>query len=155
MPMIFVNLPVTDLDRAKSFYTALGFTINPLFTDENAACVVVEEDHSAFMILTRDFFQTFTDLPIGDPTAAASVATAVMLDSRDEVDSTVTARLDAGGSEARPATDYGFMYQRQLTDPDGNILEFGWMEPAAAEHGPEAYAQQQDAQQQGADPQGA
>ncbi|KPG87544.1 glyoxalase [Frigoribacterium sp. RIT-PI-h] len=153
--MIFVNLPVTDLGRAKSFYTALGFTVNPLFTDENAACVVVDEGHSAFMILTRDFFQPFTDLPIGDPPAAASVATAVMLDSRDEVDATVAAGLGAGGTEARPATDHGFMYQRQLTDPDGNILEFGWMEPAAAEHGPEAYAQQQDAQQQGADPQGA
>ncbi|WP_143048568.1 VOC family protein [Frigoribacterium sp. MCBA15_019] len=155
MPMIFVNLPVTDLDRAKSFYTALGFTINPLFTDENAACVVVDEGHSAFMILTRDFFQTFTDLPIGDPTAAASVATAVMLDSRDEVDTTVTAGLGAGGTEARAATDYGFMYQRQLTDPDGNILEFGWMEPAAAEQGPEAYAQQQGADPQVGDPQGA
>ena len=145
MAMIFVNLPVTDLDRAKTFYTALGFTINPLFTDENAACVIVDEDHSAFMILTREFFQTFTDLPIGDPTAAASVATAVMLDSRDDVDATVTAGLGAGGTEARPATDHGFMYQRQLTDPDGNILEFGWMDPQAAEQGPEAYAEQQGA----------
>jgi len=155
VPMIFVNLPVTDLDRAKSFYTALGFTINPLFTDENAACVVVEEDHSAFMILTRDFFQTFTDLPIGDPTTAPSVATAVMLDSRDDVDTTVTAGLGAGGTEARPASDYGFMYQRQLTDPDGNILEFGWMDPSAAEQGPEAYAQQQGTDQPGSDQQGA
>ena len=67
MTTMFVNLPVTDLERAKAFYTAIGFTINPLFTDHNAACVVVEEDHSYFMILTRDFFQTFTDRPIGDP----------------------------------------------------------------------------------------
>jgi predicted lactoylglutathione lyase len=143
--MIFVNLPVTDLDRAKAFYTALGFTINPLFTDQNAACVIVEQDHSAFMILTREFFQTFTDRPAGDPSAAVAAMTAVMLDSREQVDSTVTAGLGAGGTEARPATDYGFMYQRQLTDPDGNVLEFGWMEPQAAEQGPEAYAQQQGA----------
>ena len=143
MPQMFVNLPVTDLERAKAFYTALGFTINPLFTDHNAACVVVEEDHSYFMILVRDFFQTFTDLPIGDPTAAVSVATAIMLDSRDDVDTVVAAGLGAGGREARPATDHGFMYQRQLTDPDGNVLEFGWMDPAAAEQGPEAVATQQ------------
>ncbi|WIB61881.1 glyoxalase [Curtobacterium sp. MCLR17_007] len=141
MPMVFVNLPVTDLDRAKAFYAALGFRINPLFTDENAACVIVEEDHSAFMILRREFFQSFTDRPAGDPSQAVSVLTAVMLDSRDAVDQTVASGVGAGGSEARPATDLGFMYQRQLTDPDGNVLEFGWMDPAAAEQGPEAAAQ--------------
>ena len=73
MTAMFVNLPVTDLERAKAFYTAIGFTINPLFTDHNAACVVVEEDHSYFMILVREFFQTFTDLPIGDPAVNPSV----------------------------------------------------------------------------------
>ncbi len=143
MPMMFVNLPVTDLERAKAFYTAIGFTINPLFSDHNAACVVVEEDHSFFMILTRDFFQTFSDLPIGDPTTAVSVATAIYLDSREAVDVAVGDGIAAGGSEARPAADYGFMYQRQLTDPDGNILEFGYMDPVAAAQGPEAYASQQ------------
>ena len=143
MTAMFVNLPVTDLDRAKAFYTAIGFTINPLFTDHNAACVVVEEDHSAFMILTREYFQTFSDVPIGDPATAPTVATAVFLDTREGVDTAVTNGLEAGGSESRPATDYGFMYQRQLTDPDGNILEFGWMDPVAAAQGPEAFADQQ------------
>ncbi len=143
MTAMFVNLPVTDLERAKAFYEALGFAINPLFTDHNAACVVVEPDHSYFMILTREFFQTFSDLPIGDPTAAVSAATAIFLDSREAVDTAVAAGLAAGGSEAQPAADYGFMYQRQLTDPDGNILEFGWMDPVAAEQGPEAFANQQ------------
>jgi predicted lactoylglutathione lyase len=143
MTAMFVNLPVTDLERSKAFYTALGFTINPLFTDHNAACVVVEEDHSAFMLLVREFFQTFTNLPIGDPATAPSVATAIFLDSREAVDATVAAGIAAGGSEPRPASDYGFMYQRQLTDPDGHILEFGWMDPAAAEQGPEAFASQQ------------
>ena len=145
MAAMFVNLPVTDLERAKAFYTAIGFTINPLFTDHNAACVIVEDSHSYFMILTRDFFQTFTDLPIGDPAMSPTVATAIFLDSRDEVDSAVAAGTAAGGSEPRPASDYGFMYQRQLTDPDGNVLEFGWMDPAAAEHGPEAFMAQQQA----------
>src|SRR6187402_2081750 len=120
MPQLFVNFAVTDLERAKSFYTALGFTINPMFTDHNAACVVVEEDHSYFMILVRDFFQTFSDLTIGDPAVNPTVATAIFVDSRDDVDKAVTDGLAAGGSEARPAADYGFMYQRQLTDPDGN-----------------------------------
>jgi predicted lactoylglutathione lyase len=143
MPQMFVNLPVTDLERAKTFYTALGFTINPLFTDHNAACVVVEPDHSYFMILVRDFFQTFTDLPIGDPAVNPSVATAIFLDSREAVDKAVTDGVAAGGAEPKPASDYGFMYQRQLTDPDGNFLEFGWMDPTAAAQGPEAFANQQ------------
>lgn len=145
MTAMFVNLPVTDLDRAKAFYTAIGFTINPAFTDHNAACVIVEDGHSYFMILTREFFQTFTDLPLGDPAVNPSVAIAIFLDSRDEVDVAVADGLAAGGSEARPAADYGFMYQRQLTDPDGNVLEFGWMDPVAAEKGPEAFAAGQQA----------
>ncbi|MBX9246261.1 VOC family protein [Actinotalea ferrariae] len=143
MTAMFVNLPVTDLDRAKAFYTALGFTINPLFTDHNAACVVVEEGHSAFMILVRDYFQTFSDRPIGNPAETVSATTAIFLDSREAVDTTVTDGVAAGGREERPASDYGFMYQRQLTDPDGNLIEFGWMDPAAAEQGPEAVATQQ------------
>ncbi len=143
MRMMFVNLPVTDLERAKAFYTALGFTINPLFTDHNAACVVVEDGHNYFMILVRDFFQTFSDRPIGDPSVTVSVSTAIFLDSREAVDKTMADGLAAGGTEERPASDYGFMYQRQLADPDGNILEFGWMDPAAAEQGPEAFASQQ------------
>lgn len=145
MPTMFVNLPVTDLDRATAFYTAVGFTINPRFTDHNAACVVVEEGHNYFMILVLEFFQTFTDLPLGDPSTAPVSATAIFLDTREAVDSAVAAGLAAGGSEAQQASDYGFMYQRQLTDPDGNILEFGWMDPVAAEQGPVAFAAQQQA----------
>jgi len=143
MTAMFVNLPVTDLERAKAFYTALGFTINPLFTDHNAACVVVEEGHSAFMILTREFFQSQTDLPIGDPAVNPSASTAIFLDSREEVDAAVTAGLAAGGAEPQPASDYGFMYQRGLTDPDGNVVDLGWMDPAAAAQAPEAFPAQQ------------
>jgi hypothetical protein len=143
MKAMFVNLPVTDLERAKAFYTSVGFTINPLFTDHNAACVVVEDGHNYFMILTREYFQTFTQKPIGDPAVNPSVSTAIFLDSRDEVDAAVAKGLAAGGSEPQPASDYGFMYQRQLNDPDGNILEFGWMDPVAAAQGPEAFMKQQ------------
>jgi hypothetical protein len=95
------------------------------------------------MILVREFFQTFTDLPIGDPAVNPTVATALFLESREAVDKAVTDGIAAGGAEPQPATDYGFMYQRQLTDPDGNFLEFGWMDPVAAAQGPEAFANQQ------------
>jgi predicted lactoylglutathione lyase len=143
MTAMFANLPVTDLERAKAFYTAVGFTINPLFTDHNAACVVVEAGHSYFMLVVREFFQTFTALPIGDPAKNPSAAIAIFLGSRDEVDTAVAGGLAAGGSEPTAASDYGFMYQRQLTDPDGNILEFGYMDPAAAQQGPGAVVDEQ------------
>jgi predicted lactoylglutathione lyase len=145
MTSMFVNLPVTDLERAKAFYTAVGFTINPLFTDHNAACVVVEEDHSYFMILVREFFQTMTELPIGDPSVSPASATAIFLDSREAVDAAVAAGVAGGGAEVGEPQDFGFMYQRGLTDPDGNVIDFGWMDPVAAEQGPEAFLTQQQA----------
>jgi predicted lactoylglutathione lyase len=143
MPSLFVNLPVTDLERAKAFYTAIGFTINPLFTDHNAACVVVEEDHSYFMIQLRDYLQTMTELPLGDPAVNPTGGTAIFVDSREAVDAAVTAGVAAGGSELGEPSDYGFMYQRGLADPDGNIVDFGWMDPVAAAQGPEAFMSQQ------------
>ena len=99
----------------------------------------MEDGHSYLMVLVREFFQTFTDLPIGDPAVSPTSSTAVFLDSREAVDATAAAGLAAGGSEPRPAADYGFMYQRGITDPDGNNIEFGWMDPATAEQGPAAY----------------
>ena len=138
MPQMFVNLPVTDLERSKAFYTALGFTLNPAFSDHNAACFVVEDGHNYFMILTREYFQTFTKLPIGDPAINPSVSTAIFLDSKEEVDAAVLAGIAAGGTEPQEATDYGFMYQRGINDPDGNVLDFGWMDPVAAQQGPPA-----------------
>jgi len=143
MTAMFVNLPVTDLDRAKAFYTAIGFALNPAFSDHNAACVWVEEDHSAIMLLTREYFQTMSELPIGDPAVNPSVATAVFHDERAAVDKAVEAGLAAGGREPHAPTDYGFMYQRQLNDPDGNILEFGWMDASAAVPAPDALTNQQ------------
>ena len=132
MAQMFVNLPVTDLERAKRFYTSLGYELNPAFSDHNAACVIVEQDHNYFMLLTREYFQTFTDLPLGDPAVSPSVSTAIFLDSREAVDEAAETGLANGAAEPRPASDYGFMYQRGLTDPDGNILEFGWFDPNAA-----------------------
>ena len=143
MTAMIVNLPTNDLERSRVFYTAIGFTINPAMSDHNGACVVVEEDHSYLMILTREYFQTFTDLPIGDPAVNPSVSTAIFLDTREAVDKAVTDGIAAGGAEPHPATDYGFMYQRQLNDPDGNILEFGYLDAVAAAQVPEAVMSQQ------------
>jgi predicted lactoylglutathione lyase len=104
---IFVNLPTTDLERSKDFYTSLGFSINPLFTDENAACVVLD-DNIYFMVLTREYLGTFTDKQIIDPKTHAQVSIAITRDSRDEVDEVVAKGLAAGGTEPREAQDYGF-----------------------------------------------
>lgn len=135
---IFVSYPTADLDRSKAFYTALGATINPLFTDENAACLVWEEN-IYLMMLKREFFATFTDKQVADPATTAQVQIAFTRDSREEVDTVAEAGLAAGGSEPRPAQDLGFMYSRDLEDPDGNIVAFIYMVPQAAEQGPEAY----------------
>jgi len=142
--MIFVNFPVTDLDRSKAFYTALGCEINPLFTDENAASIVWDE-HTYFMLLTHKHFAQFTDKPIADAHTSAQVLVSFARGSREEVDTIVTAGLAAGGHEPRKARDYGFMYERNLEDPDGNILEFNYMDPQAAEQGPEAYTNEHGA----------
>jgi uncharacterized protein len=141
---IFVNLPTTDLERSKAFYTSLGFTINPLFTDENAACVVLSDD-IYFMVLTREYLGTFTDKQIIDTKTHAQTSIALTRDSRDDVDEVMAKGLAAGGSEPREAQDFGFMYSRDLEDPDGNLLGFLFMEPAAAEKGPEAYLAEQGA----------
>ncbi len=143
MTTMFVNVPVNDLERAKAFYTALGFSINPMFSDHNAACVVIDEDHNYMMIHTREYFQTFTDLTIGDPAVNPTSSIAFFVDSREAVDKAIADGVAAGGTEPRPASDYGFMYQRSLNDPDGNAIDFGWMDPVAAANGPDAMSAQQ------------
>lgn len=136
--MIFVNLPTTDLERSKAFYTALGCDISPQFTDENAACVVWDPQ-TFFMVLTHPHFASFTDKRIVDPHVEVQTSVSFSRESRAAVDDTVAAGLAAGGVEPRPAQDYGFMYARDLADPDGNILGFLYMESQAVEEGPEVY----------------
>lgn len=143
MTMIFVNLPTSDLERSKAFYVALGCTINPNFTDENAAAIVWSDD-ILFMLLTREFFSTFTEKTVVDPATSLQAIIALSRDTRADVDATVEAGLAAGGSKARDPEDYGFMYQRSLHDPDGHLLEFTYMDPAAAAVGPEAFMEQQN-----------
>lgn len=136
--MIFVNLPTTDLDAAKAFYVALGCEINQMFTDENAASIVWDEN-TFFMVLTHEHFSQFTDKTIVDARTQAQVIVSFTRQSRGVVDAIMEAGLAAGGREPRPAQDHGFMYQRSLEDLDGNNLEFAYMDPQAAADGPEAY----------------
>ena len=130
MRMIFVNLPVTDLDRAKAFYAGLGFVNNPQFTDETAAAMVVEEN-IVVMLLTRAKFAEFVAGEVGDPAQATSVLNAVSASSREEVDELLARALASGGKPWQPAQDHGFMYGTSFTDPDGNVWEAIWMDPAA------------------------
>ena len=142
MTHIFVNVPTSDLEKSKAFYTSLGAEINPLFTDENAACIVWG-DNIQMMVLTKEYLGTFTDKQIIDPKTHAQVQIAFSRESRADVDSILEAGLANGGSEPRGAQDYGFMYSRDLDDPDGNGVAFVYMEPQAAEQGPEAYMVEQ------------
>lgn len=135
---IFVNIATDDLERSKAFYRALGCEINPLFSDENAACVVWGEQ-VYFMVLRREYFTTFTDKDVADARTTAQVLIALSRESRDAVDAVLAAGLAAGGREPREPQDLGFMYSRDLEDPDGNVLEFLYMDPAAVEDGPDAF----------------
>lgn len=128
--MIFVNLPVEDLGRARAFYEALGFTNNPQFTDETAACMVWS-DAIFVMILTHAKWQTFTDRPIPDK-GSSEVALCLSFDSPDDVHALAEAGGAGGGTvDVNPVQDHGFMISRSLADPDGHVWELMWMDPAA------------------------
>jgi predicted lactoylglutathione lyase len=127
--MIFVNLPVSDLERSKSFYSALGFAINPQFTDENAACIVISDTIFA-MLLVKPFFSNFTTKDIADTSTTVAVINSLSADSREEVDALADKALAAGGTQTNEPQDLGFMYNRSFQDPDGNMWETLWMDPA-------------------------
>ena len=129
--MIFVNLPVSDLERSKGFYMALGFTINPQFSDDTAACVVIS-DTIFLMILTQPKFDGFLTKPRADTTKTTSALIALNRESRADVDAMTDAAVNAGGTEPKPPTDHGFMYTRTFQDPDGNVFEPFWMDPTVA-----------------------
>ena len=130
--MIFVNLPVEDLKASMAFYTALGFENNPQFTDETAACMVWSEAIHV-MLLTHDKWRTFTARPI-PPSSSSEVMLALSFDSRDAVDAVNKAAADNGGTaDINPVQDLGFMYNRNLADPDGHVWEMVWMDMAAME----------------------
>ena len=129
--MMFISLPVTDLARSMRFYAALGFTNNPRFTDETAACMVWSEAIFV-MLLTHDKWQSFTDRPI-PPTSASEVSLALAMDDRAAVDAMIAAAAAHGGTaDINPVQDHGFMYGRDILDPDGHVWGPFWMDPAVA-----------------------
>ena len=126
---IFVNLPVKDLKRSVSFFTALGYRFNPQFTDENATCMIVGEDIFV-MLLVESFFKTFTKKAICDATRSTEVLVCLSCDSRAEVDGLVKKAVAAGAATPTAAQDHGFMYQHGYQDLDGHLWELVHMEPA-------------------------
>ncbi len=130
--MIFVNLPVADLDASKKFFTELGYSINPQFSDENTASVVISDTIIA-MLLTRPKYAEFTKKEIVDATRSSQVLLALSAESREKVDELVEKALAAGGSTAGETQDLGFMYGRSFDDLDGHTWEVAWMDPAALE----------------------
>jgi uncharacterized protein len=129
--MIFVNLPVADLARAMVFYETVGFTNNPQFTDETAACMVWS-DAIHVMLLTHDKWRQFTTKPIVDAHCSAQVLLCLSSDSKDEVTAMVDAAVSAGGApDPTPTQDFGFMFGRSFEDVDGHIWEVMWMDMAA------------------------
>ena len=136
--MIFVNLPVSDLERSRAFLEALGAVNEPRFTDETAACMTLSRSIHV-MLLTHDKFSQFTPRPIADAKAGSEVLLCLSANSRESVDSTIERGVSAGGTaDPSPKQDYGVMYGRSVADPDGHIWEIMWMDPAAAEQGKDA-----------------
>ncbi|MFD0361699.1 VOC family protein [Nocardia sp. GCM10030253] len=130
--MIFINLPVADLGRSKTFYEALGWKVNQDFTDDNAACIVVD-DNICLMLLTKDFFPTFSSRPLADTGSTIGAAYALSLSSAEEVDTLTTAALAVGATEEvnedkRAQEAQVGMHGRTFIDPDGHQWEPFWMD---------------------------
>jgi predicted lactoylglutathione lyase len=127
---IFVNLPVKDLNRSMTFFKKLGFSFNPQFTDETAACMVVSDDNFV-MLLTEAKFKTFTPKQISDASKSTEVLVALSCESRQEAEEMVRKAVAAGGSTYAEPNDHGFMYQHGFQDPDSHIWEIFYMDPSA------------------------
>jgi uncharacterized protein len=129
---IFVNLPVKDLNKSKAFFTALGYGFNPQFSNESGACMIISEERIYAMLLTQEFFKTFTDKQIANAHEVTEVLTCLSCDSRDEVDDLVAKALAAGGKAPRTPQDHGFMYAHGFEDLDGHTWELVHMTGAPA-----------------------
>ena len=128
--MIFVSLPVTDLQASTAFYKALGFEQNQQFSDDSASCMVWSEAIYA-MLLTHAKWRTFTERPLPPP-GTNGVMLSLSMDSRDAVDAMNRAAAAHGGqADVNPVQELGFMYSRDLADPDGHLWGAFWMDPAA------------------------
>jgi predicted lactoylglutathione lyase len=129
---IFVNLPVKDLEKSKTFFEAIGGKVNQQFTDETASSIVLS-DNIFVMLLTHAKYREFNPKQIADASKTSEVIIALGVDSKDEVNRIVDAAIKAGGKETRPPADYGFMQQRVFEDLDGHHWEVVYMDPAQVE----------------------
>jgi uncharacterized protein len=127
---IFVNLPVKDLNKTVDFFTNVGFTFNPQFTDENATCMVIN-DHIYAMLLVEEYFKTFIKKEVVDTTKSTEVIVALSVNSKEEVNEIVDKALAAGGKPTNEPQDHGFMYTRSFTDIDGHLWEVFFMDESA------------------------
>ncbi|MEY4755337.1 MAG: hypothetical protein RJA34_235 [Pseudomonadota bacterium] len=125
---LFVNLPVSNVARAQAFYSSLGASMQPAFTNEQAACMKINEQLYV-MLLDHPFFASFTPLPIADAHVSTQMLLAIGQDDRAQVDALVQTAYQAGATEPRPVQDLGFMYSRAFADLDGHIWEVFWMNP--------------------------
>ena len=132
MRMIFVNLPVKDVEASKAFFAALGFGHNPQFSDETAACIVIDENIFA-MVMSHEKFSDFITGEISDAHKATEVLTCLSANSRDEVDDLLAKALAAGAKPWKPIMDMGPMYGASFQDPDGHVGELMYMDMAAME----------------------
>ena len=130
--LIFVNLAVEELGRSVEFFTALGFTFDPRFTDEHATCMIVS-DQAFVMLLVKSRFRDFTKKELADPTTQTEAILALSAESREEVDALAEKALAAGGTPANDPIEMDFMYGRSFQDLDGHLWELIWMEPSALE----------------------
>ncbi|MCF2506103.1 VOC family protein [Dyadobacter sp. CY107] len=124
---VFINLPVNDLVKSRAFFTKLGYSVNEQFSDENAACLVIS-DSIFCMLLTNDYFKTFTNKPVADATKTTEVLIALDAASREEVIDLVAKAEDAGATIYREAQDHGWMYQHSFADLDGHQWEIIYMD---------------------------
>lgn len=131
---IFVNLPVQDLNKSMTFFKAVGFSFNPLFTDKTAACMVMSNNIYA-MLLTHNKVKEFTNKPIADAHKTTELLTALAVESKAKVNELADKALKAGAQETYAPKDYGFMFARCFEDPDGHIWEVFWVDPAEMQKG--------------------
>lgn len=126
----YVNLPVKNINRTKDFFSSIGFEFNPQFSDDNSACMVIN-DNTFVMLLSESYFRTFINKPVADVASAAGGIIALSADSREHVDELADKALSAGGKQSKEPADHGFMYVRSFEDLDGHLWEIAFMDMSA------------------------
>lgn len=140
---IFVNLPVKNLEKTKEFFSKLGFSFNPQFTDQNAAALVLNDEKGIYaMLLTEEFFKTFVKKDIADATKTTEVINAIGVESKEEVDQLLEKAIANGGTKVNETYDYGWMYGGSFYDIDGHAWEVTYIDEQSIPADPAASVNQ-------------